>query len=110
MQLLIMELPKEVTGEDTILRHWMVFSDGQCWFQDEWIQKDGPVIESRRTEWQRLPAPPVTPPVVGIIDYGGLPLAMRSDGSSYIYSKVIGESGIERWVPILPPVPTPDYT
>lgn len=109
MQLLIMQLPKEVTGDDTILRHFMVFTDGAIWYQDELLQKDGPIVESRRTDWTRMPSPPVVPPVVGIIDFGGMPLAMRADGSSWIWGKMADEpAGIERWTPFLSPVPTPE--
>lgn len=109
-KLFITRLPYEITGEDVILRHWLTLDDGSLWFQDEEIQRDGSnKIESRRTDWEQLPTPPCIPPVVGLIDFGGMPLAMRADGSTWIWGRElidgVATSPLEHWIPFLEKVP-----
>lgn len=87
-------------------RHWLVFEDGRIYFQDETFDKQrgqfvGP---SRRTEWEQLPTPPVTFAVVGIIDHGGLPMALLANGEAYIWATEVGEA-IPRWIKFGEPVP-----
>jgi hypothetical protein len=109
-QMLIQQLPPEVTNGDTILRHWLVYPGGQVFFQDELLlsRKEGyDLPQSRRTEWQQLPTPPQNPTLVGFVDFGGMPMAMRSDGQAYLWGRVLGEgeSPMEHWVPFMENVP-----
>jgi hypothetical protein len=111
MRLLIYELPPMPTPEGNFerrtLRHWLTLDDGTLWYQDEYLTLINE-WESTRDDWIQLPTPPAQPRVIGFIDHGGLPLAMRSDGQSFIYGREIGAPEGERWVPFLSPVPLND--
>lgn len=106
-RLTIMELPSH-TGMDPfrrILRHWLTLDDGRIFYQDEMLQEHGDGwISTRDPGWTELPSPSSHATVVGVIDHGGFPLAVLSNGASYIHASQVGVAG-ERWVPYLAPVP-----
>lgn len=96
-QLLITQLPREITGEDIVLRHTIVMDDGRIFFQDEYIlsvsakssehdYKGRPEFLSDRTDWQELPTPPELPRPICAVMYGpehsgaGFPQVLYSDG------------------------------
>lgn len=106
-------LPPEVTDGFVILRHYLVLDDGTVWFQDEGLHSlRGGVVKSTRTDWEQLPTPPSASPVVGLIDFGGMPMAMRANGQAYLWGQVKmdlpdkGEVMVDVWAPFLNPVPT----
>ena len=99
-------------AKDTvILRHWITYPDGRIFFQDETITYNaaGTPLESKRSEWTRLPTPPMTWEVASMIDHGGFPMDILRNGRAYIWGRAEGEV-VHRWVPFEDPVPdTPAY-
>lgn len=113
MQIIIQALPPssgslEVQRQE--YRHWMVFPDGRIYIQTEIVALtvDGWKTESR-SEWEKLLTPPMSWEVAGVIDHGGLPMAILKNGRAYIWGRAEGEP-IQRWVPFEDPIPdTPAY-
>ncbi len=106
------QLPAVLTVEDiTVLRHYVTLDDGTVHFQEEELQRNGNEIESRRTEWQQVNTPHAEPPVIGLIDFCGRPMAIRADGQAYIWGQVevdlpdAGKALVDMWAPFLQKVP-----
>lgn len=99
--------PLAETDAIRTLRHWLTFEDGRIYYQDEFLEATSDTLDwtSQRGDWHQLPTPPMTWPVVGIIDHGGFPLAMLANGESYLYARADGEM-LQRWLPFTnEPVP-----
>lgn len=90
-QVLINQLPRDITGEDIVLRHTIVMEDGRIFFQDEYIlsvsakgpkddYRSRPEFLSERTDWQQLPTPEETPRPVAIAVAGTMERVLYSDG------------------------------
>lgn len=115
MRLFIDHLPVsfERDGDEQIkihtYRHWIVYDDGRIYYQDERITVEGPDLGSERGEWQQLPTPPMAWEVAGVLEHGGLPMAILKNGRAYIWGRAEGEV-VHRWVPFEDPIPdTPAY-
>lgn len=111
MNLQVFELPPtSANGTETRhYRHWLTYADGRIYFQDEACTEVRGVWNSHRSEWQQLPTPPMTWEVAGVIDHGGLPLAILRNGRAYIWARPEGEA-VQRWTPFEDPIPeTPAY-
>lgn len=95
-QLLITQIPKEITGQDIVLRHTLVMEDGRVFFQDEYIlsvaakssahdYQSRPEFLSERTDWQQLPTPEEKPrPIALAVSKDGqidIEHVLYSDGS-----------------------------
>lgn len=104
-------LPESVTGSAVVFRHYATLEDGTVHYQEEEIQRDGKDIESRRTEWRQVNTPHTVPPVVGLIEFGGMPMAIRADGQAYIWGQVTvdlpdtGPTKVDMWAPFMEKVP-----
>jgi hypothetical protein len=112
MRFQTIELPSKLTGHSrTVLRHIVTLPDGTVHFQDEELEYDGNVLNSRRTVWAQINTPIAEPPVVGIIDFGGIPLAMRADGQAYLWGQVemeLPDQGtvmVDQWTRFMQKVP-----
>lgn len=89
-----------------MLRHYLTLADGRIYFQDEeLIREPGYLLRSKRTEWVQLPTPPSEPTVVGFMDYGGMPMAMRSDGQAFIWGRLPGQDVFDHWFPFKDRIP-----
>jgi hypothetical protein len=101
-----------------VLRHWLTLADGRIFYQDETISHrirdaspNAPLeTESVRGDWHQLATPPATVPVVGMADYGGIPMALRADGATFLLAHAQGSAGIDSWVPFagVPNAPVED--
>lgn len=110
MRLTIDHLPIVYMGEEDgayrhTLRHWLTLDDGRIFFQDEVLDaRRGELYPVSRSEWAQLPTPPMTWDCVGLLDHGGLPMALLRNGEAYIFGTEPGES-IPRWAKFAEPVP-----
>lgn len=111
------------------LRHWLIYSDGRIFCQDETITAtDGVMTNSERTDWVQLPTPPQMETVAGTFEYGGLPGVVTASGKAYLWASRQPTNDAEEneirvlsqehrvhdwphmWVPFNEPVPgTPAY-
>lgn len=114
MNILIQALPPVSVndGKDNRqqYRHWMIFPDGRIYIQTETVILVGSEWQTEsRGAWEMLPTPPMSWEVAGVIDHGGLPMAILKNGRAYIWGRAEGEP-IQRWVPFEDPIPdTPAY-
>lgn len=89
-----------------VWRHWLTMDDGRIYFQDERIVWKNGHATSTRSAWELLPTPPMTWNVVGLVDHGGLPVAMLANGEAFIYGQTLGEVAAPSWHPFTDqPVP-----